>query len=223
MIPWELLSTTKSPDKKSELTLLKRDTEYSIRINGLELMNSRMYGSEEVLAELPCKAIAGRKDICVLIGGLGMGYTLSAALKNLNAESKVIVSEFFPSVVQWNREILGKLAGFPIDDSRVSVLVEDVVKVIKDANSKFDAILLDVDNGPDGLTREDNNRLYSIAGLNKIKNALKPGGVVSIWSASEDNRFTKKLKKPFSRVTEKKVRARANKKGPLHTIWLAKR
>lgn len=223
MIPWELLSTTKSPDGKSELTLHRRDTEYSIRINGLELMNSRMFGSEELLAELSCKAIAGRKKSCVLVGGLGMGYTLSAALKSLNPESKVIVSEFFPSVVQWNRDILGELAGFPLDDPRVSVLVEDVVKVIKEADSKFDAILLDVDNGPDGLTREDNNRLYSVTGLGKIKKALKPGGVVSIWSASEDKRFTNRLKKIFSEVTEKKVRARANKKGPLHTIWLAKR
>ncbi len=222
MIPWKHLSTATTPDKKSELKLYQRDTEYSIRVNGFELMNSRMFSSEKRLAELSCIEIAKRKKANVLIGGLGMGYTLAASLKSLDEDARITVSELVPSVVEWNKGELGKLAEHPLKDSRVTVLVEDVVKVIKNSKSSFDAILLDVDNGPDGLTNEGNDRLYSLSGLSRIKQALKPGGVVAIWSAGQDQNFTKKLKKSFQ-VTEKKVRARANNKGPVHTIWIAKK
>ncbi|MCP3924451.1 MAG: hypothetical protein GY714_17905 [Desulfobacterales bacterium] len=222
MIPWKHLSTARTPDKKSELKLYKRDTEYSIRVNGFELMNSRMFSSEKMLAELSCIEIAKRKKANVLIGGLGMGYTLAASLKSLNEDALITVSELVPSVVEWNKGELGGLAEHPLKDPRVTVLVEDVVKVIKQSKPSFDAILLDVDNGPDGLTNEGNDRLYSLSGLSRIKQALKPGGVVAIWSAGQDQNFTKKLKKYFH-VTEKKVRARANNKGPMHTIWIAKK
>ncbi len=223
MIPWKFLGSTITPDKKSELKLYQRDSEFSIRVNGQELMNSRMSGSEKKLAELSCCEVADREKASVLIGGLGMGYTLSAALKSLNSDAEVTISELVPAVVEWNKEVLGHLADFPLEDSRVTVLVEDVVEVIKNKKTAYDAILLDVDNGPDGLTQEGNENLYSFAGLSIIKSALKPGGVLAIWSASPDKRFTDRLKKSSFHVEEKKERARSNQKGAFHTIWLAKK
>ncbi len=223
MIPWKLLSSTKTPDTKSELNLYQRDMEYSIRVNGLELMNSRMFGSEKMLAELSCCEIADRTHACVLIGGLGMGYTLSAALKALHSDADVILSELVPAVVEWNRDVLGTLADDPLEDSRVTVLVDDVAHVIKRRTSAFDAILLDVDNGPNSLTQAGNDTLYSLPGLSMIHRALRPGGVVAVWSASPDTGFTQKLKRSSFRVNEKKVRGRTQKKGPFHTIWIAKK
>lgn len=221
MIPWKFLSSARTPDTKSELKLYQRDTEYSIRVNGVELMNSRRFRSEKLLAELSCSEIAHRKNARALIGGLGMGYTLSAALVSLNSDADVHVAELAPSVVTWNQDVFGILADYPLQDSRVTVLVEDVVQVIKRNKSAFDAILLDVDNGPDGLTQEKNKGLYSLSGLAIIHRALRPGGVVSIWSASPDTSFTKKLKQSSFNVMEKKVRGRTQKKGPVHTIWIA--
>ena len=223
MIPWKLLSSTRTPDTKRELKLYQRDTEYSIRVNGQELMNSRLFGSEKMLAELSCAEIAHKKNAYVLIGGLGMGYTLSAALASLNSDADVRVAELVPSVVAWNQDALGKLANHPLQDSRVTVLVDDVMQVIKRNNSAFDAILLDVDNGPDSLTQEGNDTLYSLAGLSMIHHALRPGGVVAVWSASPDTGFTKTLTRSSFHVVEKKVRAGAQNKGPVHTIWIAKK
>ncbi|MCI5167434.1 MAG: hypothetical protein D3903_15405 [Candidatus Electrothrix sp. GM3_4] len=128
MITWKLLSRSRTPDNKSELILYQRDTEYSIRVNGQELMNSRMFGSEMMLAELSCPEIADRKNANVLIGGLGMGYTLSAALKFLHSDADVLLAELVPSVVEWNRNVLGALAGDPLKDSRVTVVIEDVIR-----------------------------------------------------------------------------------------------
>ncbi len=223
MIPWKFLGSTITPDKKSELKLYQRDSEFSIRVNGQELMNSRMFGSEKKLAEFSCCEVADREKASILIGGLGMGYTLSAALKSLNSDADVTISELVPAVVEWNKEVLGHLADFPLEDSRVTVLVEDVVEVIKSKKSAYDAILLDVDNGPDGLTQEGNENLYNFAGLSMIKNSLKPGGIVAIWSAAPDKGFTDRLKKSSFQVDEKKVRARSNKKGAFHTIWIARK
>jgi spermidine synthase len=223
MIPWILLSAAKTPDTKKELKLYQRDTEYSIRVNGAELMNSRVFGSEKMLAELSCAEIAHNKNTRVLIGGLGMGYTLSAALASLNSDADVCVVELIPSVVTWNHDVLGTLADYPLLDSRVTVLVDDVVQVIKRNTSAFDAIVLDVDNGPDSLTQEGNDALYSRGGLSMIHHALRPGGVVAVWSASPAPGFAKTLKKSSFSVVEKKVRARAQNKGPVHTIWIAKK
>jgi spermidine synthase len=223
MIPWKLLSSTRTPDTKRELKLYQRDTEYSIRVNGLELMNSRLFGSEKMLAELSCAQLAQKKNACVLIGGLGMGYTLSAALATLNSDADVRVAELVPSVVAWNQDVLGMLADYPLQDSRVTVLVDDVARVIQRNTSAFDAILLDVDNGPDSLTQEGNDALYNRVGLSMIHHALRPGGVVAVWSASPDTGFTKTLKRASFYVVEKKVRAGARNKGPVHTIWIAKK
>lgn len=221
MIPWKLLSRCRTPDNKSELVLYQRDTEYSIRVNGQELMNSRMFGSEMKLAELSCPQIAVREKASVLIGGLGMGYTLSAALRLLDSDADVLLVELVPSVVQWNKDILGSLAGDPLKDSRVTVRIKDVVQVINSSKSAFDAVILDVDNGPGGLTQEGNEALYNMSGVSMIHRALRPGGVVAVWSSSPDTGFTKRLKRSSFHVIEKKVRARAQKKGPVHTIWIA--
>jgi len=223
MIPWKLLSSNKTPDTKSVLELYQRDAEYSIRVNGLELMNSRMSGSEKMLAELSCGEIADRKNACVLIGGLGMGHTLSATLRSLHDDADVLLVELVPAVVEWNRGVLGTLADYPLEDSRVTVRVDDVVNVIMPEKSTFDAILLDIDNGPDSFTQDDNATLYSLSGLSMIHRALRPGGVVAVWSASPDAGFKKKLKQSSFHVIEKKVRGRTRKKGPVHTIWIAKK
>jgi spermidine synthase len=223
MIPWKLLSSTRTPDNKSELTLYQRDTEYSIRVNGLELMNSRMFGSEQMLAKLSCREVADRHNACVLIGGLGMGYTLSAALRSLHADADVLVAELVPSVVEWNQGVLGALADDPLEDSRVTVRIKDVVHVIRSSTSAFDAILLDVDNGPDSMAQEGNDELYSLSGVSMIHRALRPGGVVAVWSASPDSGFTQRLKTSSFHVIEHKVRGRTQKKGPVHTIWIAKK
>ena len=221
MIPWKLLSRSKTPDNKSELILYQRDTEYSIRVNGQELMNSRMFGSEMMLAELSCPEIAERKNANVLIGGLGMGYTLSAALRLLHPDADVLLAELVPLVVEWNRNVLGSLAGDPLKDSRVTVVIEDVINIINNNTSAFDAILLDVDNGPDSLTQEGNDELYSMSGVSMIHRALRPGGVVAVWSSSPDKGFVQRLNRSSFHVLEKKVRGRTHKKGPIHTIWIA--
>ena len=221
MIPWKLLSRSKTPDNKRELILYQRDTEYSIRVNGQELMNSRMFGSEMMLAELSCPEIAERKNANVLIGGLGMGYTLSAALRLLHSDADVLLAELVPSVVEWNKNVLGSLAGDPLKDSRVTVVIEDVINIINNNTSAFDAILLDVDNGPDSLTQEGNDELYSMSGVAMIHRALRPGGVVAVWSSSPDTGFMQRLNRSSFHVLEKKVRGRTHKKGPVHTIWIA--
>ncbi len=221
MIPWKLLSRSKTPDNKRELILYQRDTEYSIRVNGQELMNSRMFGSEMMLAELSCPEIAERKNANVLIGGLGMGYTLSAALRLLHPDADVLLAELVPSVVEWNKNVLGSLAGDPLKDSRVTVVIEDVINIINNNTSAFDAILLDVDNGPDSLTQEGNDELYSMSGVAMIHRALRPGGVVAVWSSSPDTGFMQRLNRSSFHVLEKKVRGRTHKKGPVHTIWIA--
>ena len=221
MIPWKLLSRTRTPDNTSELTLSQRDAEYSIRVNGLELMNSRMFGSETRLAELSCGEIADRQHACVLIGGLGMGYTLSAALRSLHPDANVLLAELIPSVVEWNQGVLGALADHPLEDSRVTVRIDDVVHVINRSMSAFDAILLDVDNGPNSVTQKGNDELYSLSGVSRIHRALRPGGVVAVWSASPDTGFTQRLKTSSFHVIKHNVRARTQKKGPIHTIWIA--
>ena len=221
MIPWKLLNRARTPDNKNELTLYQRDTEYSIRVNGQDLMNSKMFGSEMMLAKLSCPKIADRKNAKALIGGLGMGYTLSEALRLLDSDADVFLSELVPEVVEWNKDVLGPLADHPLKDSRVTVLIEDVAHIINTNTSAFDVILLDVDNGPNNLTQEANDELYSMSGLAMTHRALRPGGVLAVWSSSSDTGFTKKLKGSFFHVIKKKVRGRTQKKGPVHTIWIA--
>ncbi len=165
VIPWEEIDRAKIPGKKGEVILLKRDSEFSIRTAGTELMNSRVHGSEDALAELTCRRIKQKSGLRILIGGLGMGFTLAAALEQSKPNTRIIVSELIPAVVKWNREHLGHLAGLPLSDPRVSVKEEDVAKIIRTEKSAWDAVILDVDNGPEGLTRKANDRLYTRSGL----------------------------------------------------------
>ncbi len=224
MIPWKLLDSAAIPGNGGELRLYRRADEFSIRIGGGELMNSRVHGSEEALAELTCHRLAGRARPRLLIGGLGMGFTLAAALKNLGPDGDVVVAELVAAVVEWNRGPLGAEAGQPLDDARARIEVIDVARLVKAANQDYDAILLDVDNGPEGLTRKGNDWLYSAAGLSAAFSALRPGGVLAVWSAGPAPEFADRLRRQGFEVDEVRVRARgAVRKGARHTLWLADR
>jgi len=220
MIPWKEIDRVKVPGCEGELTLHVRDREFSIRTAGTELMNSRIHGSEDALAELACSRLDPEFNWKILIGGLGMGYTLAAALEQAGPGTQILVSELIPTVVRWNREYLGHLAGMPLDDPRVRVKEEDVVKTIGKKKSAWDAILLDVDNGPAGLTRKNNDRLYGKSGLKACIDALRPGGVLAVWSCGADESFTRRLKSTGFKTKIVSVRARKSGKGSRHTIWL---
>jgi spermidine synthase len=220
MIPWQLLDTAKIPDG-GELRLMKRGAELSIMSGSIELMNSRLSGSEKALASLACGRLAGRPKVQMLVGGLGMGFTLRGALAELPKDAGVVVAELVPAVVRWARGPMAELFEGCLDDPRVTVREADVVNVIAAARVSFDAILLDVDNGPGGLNRDANDRLYSIGGLNAAKRALKPGGVLAVWSAGRDDGFTRRLASAGYLAEEVPVRATGGKRGARHVIWLA--
>jgi spermidine synthase len=224
MIPWTHLDTAQIPNDGGELKLSQRGDEFSIKLSGIrgELMNSRVYNSEKVLSQLGCAHIKPHYDAHVLVGGLGMGYTLSAALKAVNQNSQVTVAELIPQVVEWNKGPLGNCAGNPLQDPRTIVKIGDVKNLLTSREPTFDAILLDVDNGPEGLTHSDNNWIYSEEGLKDIYDTLLPNGMLAIWSAGPDYLFTVRLKKIGYRVDTRIVRARPGK-GSRHTIFLAKK
>lgn len=224
MIPWTVLGSTEIPNGGGELKLSQRGEEFSIRLSGVrgELMNSRAHGSEEALSELGCAHINSTRDAQVLVGGLGMGFTLAAALRSVSASATVTVAELIPEVVEWNRGALGECAGQPLQDPRTRVQIGDVADLFAAKKPQFDAVLLDVDNGPEGLTHNDNHRLYSMSGLAAIYRSLRPAGMLAIWSAFPDPSFELRLKKSGFRVTTQTVRARAGK-GSRHIIFLAKK
>jgi len=223
MIPWELIDSAKAPGG-GELRLYRRGREYSIQVNGNELMNSRVHGSEEALADLACAHIADRSSPRILIGGMGMGYTTAAALRRLGADGHVVVAELVPAVVEWNRGPLADLAGYPLDDDRVTVREQDVALVLRSEQQAYDAILLDVDNGPEAMTRRGNAWLYGRAGLEAASTALRPEGVLAVWSAGPDRAFTERLRLAGFEANEVRVPARGKGQGgQQHTIWLAVR
>lgn len=224
MTPWILLDTARIPGRTpGELRLYRRGGEFSIKAGHCELMSSRVHGSEDALAALGCGRLSGRARPRVLIGGLGMGYTLAAALAQLGAAAEVVVAELVPAVVAWNRGPLADLAGRPLDDPRVQVREQDVGLVMRAERAGFDAILLDVDNGPEGLTRQANDWLYGLEGLDAAYAALRPGGVLAVWSAGPEPAFAQRLRKIGFAVEEARVRAHAGKRGARHVIWLAAR
>jgi len=223
MIPRKILGTAQTPDTAGALQLSCRGDDFFISYNGKELMNSRMHGSEDLLAEFACKPIAGRPQARVLVGGLGLGYTLAAALAIVREDAAVIIAELVPAVVQWNRSLCGHLAGHPLEDSRVTVEERDVCILLKHSRGDFDAVMLDVDNSPDSMTQASNDWLYGTHGLTKIYRALRPKGVLSVWSAAPDSSFTQRLLKAGFAVEEKTVSARGCGRGGLHTIWVARR
>jgi len=219
--PWELLGQTRAPDG-AELALTLRSGEYVILANGKSLMSSRMHGSEEALATLAWARIRGRgrDEPRVLIGGLGMGFTLRATLDLLPPDATVLVAELLPAIVEWNRGPLGPLAGHPLKDRRVRVDARDVAIVLRSSVNAFDAILLDVDNGPAAFATSGNAGLYDDAGLAAARAALRDGGVLAVWSAREDRKFLQRLRYAGFRVEVERVRARLKKGGPRHTIFI---
>lgn len=224
MNPWKLLDRAQTPGSEEELRLYQRDNEFSITTGHFELMSSRSYASEESLATLACQKITNYPRARVLIGGLGMGYTVRSALNGLGARAQVVVAELVPAVVKWNRGILSDLAGAPLDDDRVTLREADVAQLIQTAKDDYNAILLDVDNAPKDLTRKDNRWLYSFEGLNAAFAALRPQGVLAIWSSSPDLAFVKRARKAGFAVEEARVRGRGGGKGGGHYIvWTAVR
>ena len=223
MIARDLLDTASIPGG-GELRLFRRELkgadEYSIMLGRIELMNSRLSGSEEALATLACERLAV-KNPRLLIGGYGMGFTLRAALSVLPPQAHVEVAELIPAIVQWAGEPMAAPSANCLADSRVAITLGDVCDIIAKADRDYDAILLDVDNGPDGLTHEANDRLYSMAGLAAAKQALRSNGILAIWSSEGDARFTSRLHKSGFAVEVKTVPARSSGKGAKHTIWLA--
>ena len=222
MKPRELVATAKVPGGE-ELRLFRRGDDFMIVLDRNELMSSRMSGSEEALAVMTCERVRETVAPHLLIGGYGMGFTLRAALAILPPKGRVTVAELVPEIIEWARGPMRDLAAGCLDDRRVTVAERDVVALIGEAQSVYDAILLDVDNGPDGLTRSENDQLYSDRGLASAKAALKPKGVLAIWSAGSDPAFTRRLKSAGFAVEEVAVRARSNGKGPRHVIWFARR
>ena len=219
MQPLEILGETLTPNG-TDIKLTRRGNEYIMLANGKSLMSSRMHGSEEALATFACRRAKTLKQPSILIGGLGMGFTLRATLDFLPHDATIVVAELVPAVVDWNRAALGALAGYPLKDRRVRVQMGDVAGALRSGLGQFDAVLLDVDNGPSPFTSSDNARLYDDKGLAVAYAALKPGGVLAIWSAREDRKFEQRLRYVGFTVEVERVRARLKKGGPRHTIFL---
>ena len=215
----EVLSETITPDG-ADMKLTRRGNEHVILVNGKTLMSSRMHGSEEALATFACKRARNKEQPCVLVGGLGMGFTLRATLDCLPREAVVVVSELSEAVVGWNRGPLGPLAAHPLKDRRVRVEVCDVALTLQNSPDQFDAVILDVDNGPAAFTTDDNSRIYSDQGLTIAGRSLKSGGVLAVWSAWDDRKFEQRLRYCGFTVEVERVRARLKKGGPRHTIFL---
>ena len=222
MIAWLLLDTADVPGG-GELRLWRRGSEFSIRLGQNELMNSRVSGSEEALAAIACAEIKIRERPMILIGGLGMGFTLRAALAELGAEAGIVVAELVPAVLAWARGPMAEIFDNSLADPRVSIREVDVGHLIRSGRSTFDAIVLDVDNGPEALTRQANDRLYDAKGLKAARTALRPGGVLALWSSGPDPDFTQRLRKVGFAVDERLVSAHGGRGGARHVIWMATR
>jgi spermidine synthase len=223
MIPWSVLDTAQVPGGGGELRLKQRGAEFSIMLDHNELMNSRLSGSEEALATIACEKIRRRKTPRILIGGLGMGFTLRAALVALGPDARIVVAELVPAVVAWARGPMAEVFGTSLTDPRVSIREADVGEVIRSDAAAFDAILLDVDNGPEGLTRKANDALYDLKGLGGARAALRPGGVLAVWSSGPNPKFTWRLRKAGFEVEEVRARANGSRGGARHVIWIATR
>ena len=220
MIPRELVGTAEVPGGPP-LRLIRHGGDFIIMLDRNELMSSRMSGSEKALGVMTCERLRDRGSARLLIGGYGMGFTLRAVLEMVGKGARIVVAELVPGIMEWARGPMAAVTGDCLDDPRVEVRIEDVGRAIAAGRASYDAILLDVDNGPDGLTRQANDGLYSASGLANARAALRPGGVLAIWSAGADAAFTKRLKQAGFAVDEVRVRARENGKGPIHTIWFA--
>ena len=222
MIPWVQLDTASVPGG-GQLRLIRRGAEFAIMLGNNPLMNSRLFGSEQALATLACARLQHCPAPAVLIGGLGMGFTLRAALAALGPLAQVTVAELLPAVIAWARGPMAEVFGGSLDDARVSLRAGDVGALIRASRAAFDAILLDVDNGPEGLTRAGNDALYTLAGLRAASAALRPGGVLTVWSQGPDAAFTARLRQAGFAAEAVKVRADRGKGGSKHVVWVAVR
>jgi spermidine synthase len=224
MRPWERIGTAPVPDGDGTMRLMRRGHEFAIYVDNDELMRSTTHGSEDALAELTCGRLDARQDARVLVGGLGMGFTVAAALRCLGRDASVVVAEIVPAVVRWNRGELAHLAGRPLADPRVSLYEGDVARLIQDPPpARWDAILLDVDNGPAGLTRSANDGLYAAPGLKSAFRAIRPRGIFAVWSAGSDRAFVRRLRQAGFAVESFSLRARGPNGGRRHQIWLGVR
>lgn len=219
MQPWVEVARSYGPDGV-ELVLSTRGSECLVRAGGRDLMSSHDEGSARALAALGCEGL--RKDARVLIGGLGLGYTLSEALNRVSANAIVEVAELVPGVVEWSRTRIGHLAGNPLDDPRAVLLEEDVAISLRRARSTYDALLLDVDNGPDDLAHAGNAALYELDGLRIARRALRPGGVLAVWSFSDDREFTRRLRAVGFEAEARRVPGSRRGRGRHHWIWVAR-
>ena len=222
MTPRELIDVAEVPGG-DPLRLFRRGDDFMIVLDRNELMSSRMSGSEEALAEMTLERLAAPKSAHLLIGGYGMGFTLRKALALMGPDGKAVVAELVPKIIEWARGPMADLAAGCLDDPRTEVLMGDVGAAIARERGAYDAILLDVDNGPDGLTRLENDRLYTMRGLETARAALKPGGVLAVWSAGPDPKFARRMREVGFAVEEVGVRARQNGKGPRHVIWFGRK
>lgn len=224
MLPMRIVEAVVTPDG-GELVLYQRGDSFFLQLDGTDLMGSRAHGSEEELARRALVLLGERPAPSVLIGGLGLGYTVRAALDSLEARprAQIVVAEFFSAVVRWNGGVLAHLAGRPLEDRRVRVAERDVAELVAESPGGFDVILLDVDNGPDALTLERNHHLYTTAGLGRLHRALTPGGVLGIWSAGEDQHFAGRLRRAGFETSMHRVRARSTGKGERHVLFLGRR
>src|SRR6201996_9722929 len=221
MIPWLQIDTAGVPGADVELRLMRRGAEFSMMLGQNELMNSRLSGSEEALATLACRRIDGVKRPHLLIGGLGRGFTLRAALAVLDAQARITVADLVPAVIAWARGPMAEIFGDCLNDPRAVIREADVAEIIKTSPSAFDAILLDVDNGPEALIRKANDALYDLGGLQAIRDALRPRGVLAVWSSGPNLAFTKRLRAAGFEVNETGVRATTKRSGAHHVIWFA--
>ena len=222
MTPRELIGVAEVPGG-APLRLVRHGRDFIIMLDRNELMSSRMSGSEKALAVMTCDRLASPASARFLVGGYGMGFTLRAVLAQLGPRGGAVVAELVPGIIEWARGPMAELTDGCLDDPRVDIRIDDVGAVMAVADGGYDAILLDVDNGPDGLTRPGNDGLYTARGLERARAALRPGGILAVWSAGADAAFTRRLKQAGFAVDEQRVRARENGKGPIHTIWFAKR
>lgn len=222
MKPWIKIAEAVAPDG-IRLELRRRDEEHVITAGGRDLMSSEDGASGKALAELGCRHLPKSEAARVLVGGLGMGFTLRAALDAVSPDSTVEVVELVPEVVSWNREHLSALAGRPLDDPRVELIVDDVAARIGSADARYDVILLDVDNGPSALAHQGNDRLYARSGIAAAQRALRPGGVLGVWSFSDDERFSRRLVDRGFEVATHRVSASRKGRGRYHLVWIARR
>jgi spermidine synthase len=221
MIPWVKIDTARVPGTDGELRLMRRGAEFSIMLGSNELMNSRLSGSEAALATLAAKKIEAVRSPRLLIGGLGMGFTLRAALGAFGSKAEIVVAELVPAVVAWAHGPMAEIFGDSLKDPRVELREVDVAQVIERHPLGFDAILLDVDNGPEGLTRKANDALYDAAGLKRAHAALRRGGVLAVWSSGPNSKFSRRLRQAGFAVNEVAIRATGNGSGARHVIWIA--